>query len=354
MFLMTKIFRVNPVNPEMQIIREAARIIKSGGTVAFPTETIYGIGADAFNADACGSIFRIKNRMPDNPLIVHISKIEQLDDVATGITEEFVKTAKILWPGPVTFILNKTPKVPYAVTAGLDTVAVRMPAHPIALRLIEESGVPIAAPSANTSERPSPTNAEHVLMDLDGKVDAIIDGGSCAFGLESTIINMTVKPYVLLRPGAFTVEELEKYLGKIEIPKYINYGTTGLEVALAPGMKYRHYSPDKPLVVVENGNLLKELEGMPTRKRIAVLCSNEVANTMAGGINVIRLGNESDLYGIAKNLFDAFRKLDRTDADIAFIQAFSKRGIGLAIMNRMLRASGTKSVSTLEELKAHL
>ena len=352
---MTKILTINPINPEMNLIREAAEVIRNGGTVAFPTETVYGIGADAFNSDACASIFNIKGRPMDNPLMVHISKLEQLNDVAVDMSDDFLKASKILWPGPVTFILKRNKKIPNEVTAGLDTVAVRLPAHPIALRLIDESKTAIAAPSANISRRPSATKVQHVIDDLNGKVDVIIDGGDTAFGLESTIINMTVSPPMLLRPGAFTMEELEKFLGKITIPDSLNRRLEDNEIAIAPGMKHRHYAPEKMLIAVKGKELLVEIATIASKdKKIAVLCSDEMAEKIKGNIKVVRLGSEDSLYGIAKNLFDALRKIDRLDVDFALIQTFPERGIGLALMNRIVKGSGSMPVTSIEEFMQRL
>jgi L-threonylcarbamoyladenylate synthase len=352
---MTKILKINPVNPEVDMISEAAAVIKSGGVVVFPTETVYGIGADAFNGNACSKIFKAKNRPADNPLIVHISSLKQLDGVARDITDDFLDKAKILWPGPVTFILKKNARIPDEVSAGLDTVAVRMPASTIALRLIDESKVPIAAPSANISQKPSSTNAKHVVADLDGKVDMIIDGGDTAFGLESTVINMTTDPPMLLRPGAFTMEELEKFLGKITVPKNLNMMIHEAGIPISPGTKYRHYSPDKKVIAVKGKELLIESSIIASKdKKIAVICSNEVAEKISNNIKVIRLGTEADLYSISKNIFDAFRKVDKMEVDFALVQTFPERGIGLALMNRIVKASGTEPISSVDELKKRL
>lgn len=351
---MTKILTINPINPEMNLVREAAHVIMEGGTVAFPTETVYGIGADAFNGNACAKIFSIKGRPADNPLIVHISRLDQLDKVASNIPDNFLKAARVLWPGPVTFILKKNKNIPKEVTAGLDTVAVRMPAHPIALRLIDESGTPIAAPSANTSTRPSATRVQHVMDDLYGKADLIIDGGDTAFGLESTIINMTVSPPLLLRPGAFTLEELEKFLGKIIVLDSKKKFAEN-ETPLAPGMKYRHYSPDKKIVAVKSKELLiHAAEVASLNKKVAVLCSNEMAGRIVPTAKIIKLGTEESLYEISKNLFDSFRKIDRMDIDLVLVQTFPERGIGLALMNRIVKASGEEPISSIDELKTRL
>ena len=260
-----------------------------------------------------------------------------------------MNAARILWPGPVTFILKKSERIQDKITAGLGTVAVRMPAHPIALRLIDASGTAIAAPSANISQKPSATTAEHALEDFDGKVDAIIDGGHSAFGLESTIIDMTAGRPILLRPGAFAIEELEKYLGSIIIPESMD---SEADSAIAPGMKYRHYAPDKRLIVVEDNDMLLKLGD--TGKKIIVLCSNEMAERIGKDVRTLRLGSESNLYEVAKNLFGSFRKLDGMDIDLAIIQSFPRKGIGLAIMNRILKASDSRVANAPDELKAYL
>lgn len=349
--MMTEIISINNINPEISKIRIAASVIKNGGIVVFPTETVYGMGANAFDINACQKIFDIKNRPMDNPLIVHIYKMEQLHEVAMDVSEDVQKTLRVLWPGPITFIFRKNSKVPNEVTGGLGTVAVRMPAHPIALRLIEESGTPIAAPSANIASKPSPTKARHAVDELNGKVDMIIDGGDALFGIESTIINLTSKPYSLLRPGAFTVQELERYFGEIEIPKGLNKPIMDSDIALAPGTKYKHYSPEKMLVAIEGRELmLQAIEIVSRRKKIAVLCSNELAEKLKG-VKTIKLGSEKNLYEIAQSLFDSFRILDKLDVDIGLIQSFSQTGMGLAVMNRIIKASGEEPLTSIEQVK---
>ncbi|MDE1868903.1 MAG: threonylcarbamoyl-AMP synthase [Candidatus Micrarchaeota archaeon] len=344
---MTEILEVNPVNPQMERIQRAAKIITSGGTVAFPTETVYGIGANAFDNDACAKIFKAKGRPADNPLIVHVASLAQLGDVASDVPDAIMKALKVVWPGPITLILKKADRMPDTVTASLETVAVRMPAHPVALRLIEASGVPIAAPSANASTRPSPSKASHVIQDLDGKVDMILDGGETAFGLESTIIDATSEKCRLLRPGAFTLEELERYFGKIDVPKSINVTLKESDIAIAPGMKYRHYAPKKMLVAAERDAITQAAEGL---KGATVMCSDQVADAIGKHADTIRLGDEANLYEIAKNLFDALRNLDKTKSFAGVIQTFPERGIGFAIMNRVLKASGSKPATSAEEL----
>ncbi len=352
---MTETLRVNPINPEPEKIARAAEVILKGGTVAFPTETVYGIGANAFDESACAGIFKAKGRPSDNPLIVHISKAGQLKDVADGIDQELREAVKTLWPGPVSFVLKSNGNVPLNVRGGLDTVAVRMPAHPIALRLIEKCGTPIAAPSANLSGRPSSTTARHVIEDLDGRVDLIIDGGDTAFGLESTVINATEKPYVLLRPGAFTLEELQKYLGEITVPESIMREIGASERALSPGMRHRHYSPKTRVVAVSSKETIIRCANEGIGRKLAILCSNELAEEIESRYPVIiKLGPEGSLYEVAKNLFDSLRKLDGMNVDAAIVQCFPERGIGLAIMNRIIRASGSAPAGSLAELKRML
>ena len=347
---MTQVIKVDPVTPEKEKIAIAAEVIKKGGLVAFPTETVYGLGADAMNGEAAKKVYIVKNRPMDNPLIVHISDFEQLNEVASQVPEEVFRVAKTVWPGPITFVLKKAPAVPKETTAGLDTVAVRMPAHPVALELIRESETPIAAPSANLATRPSPTRAEHVIEDLNGKVDVILDGGETFFGVESTIVNLTVSPPVLLRPGPFTVEELRNFFPDLIVPDFAS-GKREAEVALAPGMKYRHYAPQKPLIVVEGRKAFEEaVAQLSGRVKVVALCSEEECSKLPESVQKIVLGKEENLYEIARNLFDSFRKVDKTDAQVALIHSFPERGIGLAIMNRVRKASGFKIARTVEEV----
>lgn len=346
---MTQIIKIDPLNPEIDKIRIAAEVIKNGGTVAFPTETVYGLGANAFDGKACLKIFEAKNRPADNPLIVHIAEFKQLYEVAREIPDKVLEVAQIVWPGPLTFVLKKTDIVPKEVTAGLDTVAVRMPAHPIALQLIRESGLPIAAPSANLATRPSPTKAEDVIADLYGRVDVIIDGGHTFFGVESTIINVTVDPPVLLRPGPFTVEELRKLFGDIIIPEFAE-GKKEAEIALAPGMKYRHYAPSTRLLIVENRRILRDVASLLKKKyKVAVLIPKEMAKEFQD-VPQLLLGSDENLYEVAKNLFDSFRELDKLNVDIGLIVGFPEKGIGFAIMNRARKATSFSIVKEINDV----
>ncbi|MCH1770715.1 MULTISPECIES: L-threonylcarbamoyladenylate synthase [Metallosphaera] len=341
------VLKIDPLNPEIELIRKAAEVIRSGGLVAFPTETVYGLGGNALDPKAAEKVFKAKRRPMDNPLIVHIADLSQLEEVSVDVPPEVLDLAQRVWPGPLTFILKRNPRVPLETTGGLDTVAVRMPAHPIALQLIRESSVPIAAPSANLATKPSPTLAEHVIQDLDGSVDVVIDGGETFFGVESTIINLTVSPPVLLRPGPFTVEELNSLLGEVVVPKEVAEGGQ-FNVALAPGMKYKHYAPSKPLYLVEKKSIFKEVvKRLRQKKKVAALCSQETCADVDEP--KIILGTSENLYTVAKNLFKSFRQLDTLDVDLGVMEPFPERGIGLAIMNRAKKASAHMIIHSVEE-----
>ena len=347
---LTKVFRVDPNNPDEDAIRECCRVIESGGIVVFPTETVYGLGASAYNGEAVKKVFIAKGRPMDNPLIVHISRIEQLYEVAEDIPENILKAVKILWPGPFTVLLRKSPRVAKEVTAGLPTVAVRMPAHPVALKLIDCAG-PVAAPSANISGRPSPTTGLHVLMDMFGRADAIIDAGETIYGIESTIIDTTKKPYVLLRPGAMPIERIAEILGQeIVVPEHAR-GLREFEAALAPGMKYKHYSPETPVILVESrkpeeaiAKLVNDLQR--EGKKVLVVASRETLEKLVGiNVKTIPYGSKSNLFEIARNIFKILRELDREGVDIAIIESVEEKGLGLAVINR-LRKAASKIIKT--------
>ncbi|GGT99279.1 translation factor Sua5 [Sulfodiicoccus acidiphilus] len=342
---------VDPLNPQAEVIAEAAKVIRSGGLVAFPTETVYGLGANAYDPQAATRIFLAKGRPSDNPLIVHIADKEQLFEVATEVPEKALEIAEVFWPGPLTIILRKTDKIPPQTTGGLDTVAIRMPAHPVALQLIKESGVPIAAPSANRSGKPSPTTASHVVEDLFGVVELILDGGNVFFGVESTVVDLTKEPPILYRPGPLGPEDLEKYLGRVELPD-VARGMVFAEKAMAPGMKYRHYAPEKKLLVVEKRSELDNVVRLlANRMDVALLASKETINALKGIPKCnIELGSSSDLYEIAKNLFGAFRALDKSECQVGVMEPFPERGIGLAIMNRARKASGMAIIKKVEDV----
>lgn len=324
-------------------INVAARLIREGELVAFPTETVYGLGGDALNRNAVLKIFKAKGRPADNPLIVHIARFETLHDLAREVPKEAELLAERFWPGPLTLVLPKAENVPKETTGGLDSVAVRMPSHEIALALIRASDRPIAAPSANISGKPSPTLAEHVIDDFYGRIACIIDGGETFIGVESTVIDLTGWPPVLLRPGGLPLEEIERAVGEV----IIHPAVRGKEVDLAraPGMKYRHYSPSAAVIVVEGRRdrvhrKIKELvesfkgEG----KRVGVMAT--------GGIyeadEYFDLGESEE--DVARNLFKALRELDKRGVDIIIAEGIEERGLGLAVMNRLRKAAGYRVV----------
>jgi len=352
----TRVLRVDPLSPDVDAIEEAVKVLRGGGLVAFPTETVYGLGADAFNVKAVLRVFEVKMRPPDNPLIVHVSGIHMLDEVATEVPEEVLRVLEIAWPGPLTVVLRRSSKLPSVVSGGLDTVAVRAPAHPVALKLIESFGRPVVAPSANLSGKPSPTTAEHVLEDLGGRVDLALDSGETFFGVESTVVDVLRDPPRVLRPGPIGPEELERLFGRpVEVPDYAR----GLELYSgappSPGLKYRHYAPEKKLVLVERGSCsdreyldcLKELVTQLASVGVALVASSETAEELGRipGVEMIVLGSRRNLYEVAKNLYTSLRELDRlTEASLGVAESFEERGIGLAIMNRLRKASSRRVV----------
>jgi L-threonylcarbamoyladenylate synthase len=352
--VVTKVFRVDPAKPSVDAVRYAARVIRDGGLVAFPTETVYGLGANAFNAKAVERIYVAKGRPLDNPIIVHICDFSQLELVASRIPEDAYRLAERLWPGPLTLLLPRDPRIPYVVTAGLETVAVRMPAHPVALELIREANVPVAAPSANLSGKPSPTRGDHVVEDLYSRVEVILDAGETLYGVESTIINLLSDPPMLLRPGAYTVEDIERILGRsIEVPEFAR-GLGEAEKALAPGMKHRHYAPNTPLILVEAedyGELQRLLDA--TRRavldykmrgfKVAVISYAETYKHYEGiADSVLVVGSRGNIYEVARNLFATLRTLDKLNVDVAIMEGVEDKGLGLAVMNRVRKASTSR------------
>lgn len=342
---MPSIIKVDPLKPDADKVRRAADAIRAGKLVAFPTETVYGLGADAFNEEAAAKVFKVKGRPPDNPLIVHVSGVGQAGELGV-LTRRIEEIMERVWPGPITFVVKKKAQLPDVVTAGLSTVALRCPAHPVALKLIELSGTPIAAPSANRAGRPSPTSAEHVMEDLGEGVDVVLDAGRTFFGVESTIVDVSEEKPVLLRPGPFTVEELRRIFGEVEVPEFAR-GLGEAKVALAPGMKYRHYAPDTPLIIVEF-DLAKAANYLRRRGlKVAALCA---LGKCAEADAVLHLG--SDPYEVARNLFDVLRNVDKYGVDVALAPAIEERGIGLAIMNRLRKAAGFKIAREIKDLAA--
>jgi L-threonylcarbamoyladenylate synthase len=340
----TRVLRVNPTEPEREVIAEAAAVIRSGGLVAFPTETVYGLGADALNEAAVRRIFEVKGRPPDNPIIVHVADRDSVYLLASEVPRAAEELISRFWPGPMTLVLKRTELVPAVTCGGLETVAVRMPAHQVALELIREAGVPIAAPSANVSGSPSPTSAEHVLRDLGGKIEMVLDGGPAEIGVESTVIDMTVDPPELLRPGGLPLEEIEGVIGHVRVPEPARGLAAFTGKPRSPGMKYRHYAPRCRLILVEGdpASVRRKVAELVTvlrtqRKRVGVLALDGADYPDA---EVVDLGARSDLRRVAKSLFTAIRDLDERGVDVIVAEGVEERGLGLAIMNRLRKASG--------------
>jgi len=351
----TRYWRVNPFHPEKNKIIEAASFIRGGKTVAFPTETVYGLGADAFNPEAVQKIFIAKGRPADNPLIVHVAHLSQLKKLVQEIPPEAALLIRQFWPGPLTLVLPKSREVPYGVTAGLDTVAVRMPRHKVALELIRWAGCPIAAPSANVSGKPSPTSAKHVLKDMYGAIGGILDGGSTSVGIESTVLDFSSDVPTILRPGGVTKEQLEKLLKKVRLsPERENMNGNEF-IPRSPGMKYRHYSPRGELYIIR-GSIKKAvgkirelvLNWQKEGKKVAVLCSREThqyyqRNNFKADLLII-LGSREDPKTVARKLYDALHWCDDKDMDIILVEEFPFEGIGYAVMNRIKKASGDRII----------
>ena len=325
-------------------VAAAAAIIRRGGLLGIPTETVYGLGADALNEDAVRRIFEAKGRPQDNPLILHVPSADWLDRCCQDVPPAAYRLAERFWPGPLTMILPRRPIVPLRTTGGLETVGVRCPDHPVTLAIIEAAGVPVAAPSGNTSGRPSPTTARHMMDDMLGKIDGIVDGGPCAVGVESTIIDLTVQPPRLLRPGGLPLEELEAVLGEVAVDKAVRQRLGDGEKAKAPGMKYRHYAP-RAAVTVVTGTPRRSAayirEHLPAGA--GVICFDEYAHLFSDHI-VHRLGAASDKLAQAQHVFDALRTFDDTDVTAIFAQCPDESGLGLAVGNRLKKAAGFHTV----------
>lgn len=337
------IARMTEDNIDQSAIEKAGEILKNGGLAAFPTETVYGLGGNALDAKASEKIYAAKGRPSDNPLIVHIGRMEDLETVAANVPESARKLAAACWPGPLTMIFEKSEAVPYGTTGGLETVAVRMPSDEVARALIDVGGGYIAAPSANTSGRPSPTMAEHVEEDLTGRIDMILDGGPVSIGLESTILDMTVTPPMILRPGAITKEMLEACIGEVTVDKAVIKPN---QRPKAPGMKYRHYAPKADLSIVE-GEMSKVIskinelaaEQVKAGHKVGIIGTEEsVANYICGDVKSI--GTREDESTIAVHLFAILREFDADQVDYIYSESFDTEGIGSAIMNRLLKAAG--------------
>ncbi len=332
--------KISNHEPLASQLQDAAEIIKRGGLVAFPTETVYGLGANALDSDAVRSIFVAKNRPSDNPIIVHIAEVADLEKYATRVPEIAHQLIKKFWPGPLTLVLEKSENIPFAVTAGSQTVTLRLPSHPIARELIKLAGVPIAAPSANTSGRPSPTTAQHVLQDLDGKVDMILDGGPTNVGVESTVLDVTVQPPMLLRPGEVTFEELQNFIPDLQLLSQLNAAEN--QVVRSPGLKYQHYTPNSSIILVHAKSKesfqqkAKELvQAAKLRsEKVAVLSLDELDETLSS----LQLATKTPAQ-YAHLLFEAFRNFELQGVDLIVAQAIPAQGVGRAVMDRLTRAA---------------
>ncbi|HEY8488483.1 MAG TPA: L-threonylcarbamoyladenylate synthase [Thermaerobacter sp.] len=384
----TRVVRVDPQRPDPAVLAEAGAAIRRGELVAFPTETVYGLGADALNPKAVARLFEVKGRPPDNPVIVHVAGVGEVMEVArpdprgrwAGLAERF-------WPGPLTLVLPRREQVPDEVTGGLETVAVRIPRHAVALGLIRAAGRPVAAPSANRSGRPSPSRAEHVLADLEGFIEWVLDGGPTAVGVESTVLDLTCEPPMVLRPGGVTVEALEEALGQVRVhPAVIGaaWGAAGaaaeagveaevgvgaegggvaaqvreaselLQRPRSPGLKYRHYAPEAPVVVLEGSPeavaaaIRRRVEGgqagrlglFITEQTLRLLL--QAWSSLPGGVAVFCSGDRSRPETVARRLFEGLRTLDRERPRLILAEAVEGRGLGLAVNNRLRKAAGGK------------
>ncbi len=343
MKLHTKIYIITPDN-FADVIEECAEIIRRGGTVAIPTETVYGLGANALDTRAVNRIFHAKGRPADNPLIVHVASVQQLDQLVSEIPAKAVSLMKAFWPGPLTLILKRTDVVPDITTGGLDTVAVRMPADIVARELIRVSGKPLAAPSANISGRPSPTTAAHVLHDLEGRIDAVIDAGNTCIGVESTVIDMTGKKPAVLRPGYISAASIEEVIGEVEIG-YNDHVTEDESVPRSPGMKYTHYSPNATVLLLEGPHDLvqdkiREMYADFTCRgaRVGLLVTD--AGLLFLTHDIFYLGSKDEPEEVARNLFLGLRALDERGVNIILADgSFTHEGVGAAVMNRLRKAS---------------
>ena len=329
---------------EADELAEAAQIIRDGGLVAFPTETVYGLGGNGLDPQASQKIYAAKGRPSDNPLILHIAKIDQLHEVVSEIPEAAATLAEAFWPGPLTMIFKKTDCVPYETTGGLDTVAVRMPQHMGALQFLEEAGVPVAAPSANTSGRPSPTTAQHVYEDLQGKIPMILDGGAVTIGLESTIVDLTEEIPTILRPGFISLDMVQAVLGEAQIDRGLIANDSNIHPK-APGMKYRHYAPKADLKIVEGPmeQVISYINEQAEKGRTGIICTEETRFRYPKG-DIKCVGTRKDELSIASHLFAVLREFDEDGVEQIYSESFKAPGLGEAIMNRLLKAAGHQKV----------
>ncbi len=336
-----------------EIYKRASEILRNGGLVAFPTETVYGLGADALNADAAKKIYAAKGRPSDNPLIVHIADIKDIHKLVRNVSRKAQLLMDRFWPGPMTLVFQKSDIVPYSVTGGLETVAVRFPSHETARRMIRESGCYIAAPSANTSGRPSPTLASHVIEDLNGVIDMIIQDDTVEVGIESTIIDVSAEQLYVLRPGYITLEMIQEVVGDVELDPVIAGDRAVTGQPKAPGMKYRHYAPKAQLSIVEGEKVdvvqyinAKVQDYEISGKKVGIMATDETKDLYTGNNVIIRsLGSRADEASVAKHLYAVLREFDDSNVDCIFSEGFSRKNMGQAVMNRLIKAAGHSMVN---------
>ncbi len=342
----TIIKNIDPANIDMEIIEEFGKMLARGETVIFPTETVYGLGANALDEEAASKIYKAKGRPSDNPLLVHVADIDDVEALVEVIDDKAKLLMEKFWPGPLTILFNKKDIIPDRTSGGLKTVAIRMPSDEIARKLIRASKVPIAAPSANISGKPSPTKAEHIIKDMDGRVNGILVANDCNFGVESTIIDLSGEYPLILRPGCITLEMLRQVLGRVEIDPSLMSAKDNIR-AKAPGMKYKHYSPDAQVYIVagEEKNRIKKInelieENSKKGLKSGVLCMKK--NSDQYNCKTFNLGESYE--EAAHNLFDELIKLDQEGIDIAYAESFEENGVGLAIMNRLKKSAAYRII----------
>lgn len=344
-------FKKSPLSEKVQaILNEAAELLKNGELVAFPTETVYGLGANALQDSACQKIYQVKGRPSDNPLIVHVATLQQAQQVVREWPEQAAICAREFWPGPLTMVLPKNDLVPSVVSGGLETVAVRMPSHPAALALLRAADLPVAAPSANISGKPSPTEGKHVWQDLNGKIPLLIDTGKCAIGLESTVLDLTSETPCILRPGGITLEQLQAVLGKVVIDSTAQNGAKEVAVPQAPGMKYRHYAPRGTIIILnadedKKTQIINGLRQKRSGQKVALICFAETAELLDRKILdqidfLFELGSLKQPRRAAGKLFESLRLCDEKAINLILVEGMPESGIGLAFMNRLKKAAG--------------
>lgn len=345
----TELFKIADPIARREDVERAAEILRRGGLLGIPTETVYGLGANGLDEDAVRRIFEAKGRPQDNPLILHIPSADWLSRYGEDIPAAAYRLAERFWPGPLTVIVKRRRNVPDVTTGGLETVGMRCPDHPVTLAIIEAAGVPVAAPSGNVSGRPSPTCARHMLEDMDGRIDGIVDGGACGVGVESTIIDLTGEMPRLLRPGGLPLEELREVLGEIAVDKAVLAPLAEGEKPKAPGMKYRHYAPKAPVTVVtgDSGRTARYIRDRADGKT-GVICFDEYRELFSDSI-VESIGLSSDRAEQARRIFDALRAFDGTDVEKIYAQCPNDEGLGLAIGNRLKKAAGFHVVDLKED-----